>query len=105
MAGDDEDYFIEYGSEYMIRNYQRKGTDNTSSIQFTWRGRTTTDTRVSPMLVQIYNVNSAAWETLATVNTVPADTDFSATFNQTANVSNYYDSSNQVTFRSYQQVI
>lgn len=103
--GDDGDYFIEYGSEYMIRNYQRINTNNTDSPTFTWKGRTTESTLISPMLIQIYNVSTAAWETLAIANKVPADTDFSLSVTQTANVSNYYDTSNTVTFRSYQQVI
>lgn len=105
VLSDDGDYFIEYGSEYMIRNYQRNNTNNTDTPQFTWRGRTTYDTRVSPMLVQIFNVNSAAWETLAVANTVPPDVDFSVTVYQTTNISNYYDSLNFVTFRSYQRVL
>lgn len=55
--------------------------------------------------VCFYIYTTGAWETLATVNKVPADTDFSVTISQTTNVSNYYDSNNIVTFRSYQQVI
>lgn len=89
----------------MARNYQRKNTNNTDTPAFTWRGRTTVSTLVSPMLIQIYNANSASWETLAVANKVPADTDFSVTVYQTSNISNYYDSSNTVTFRSYQLVI
>lgn len=103
--GDDGDYFIEYGSEYMIRNYQRQNTNSTDIPTFTWRGRTTYDTRTSPMFIQIFNVNSSSWETLAVANKVPPDTDFSATVSPTGTIANYYDSNNFVTFRSYQQVI
>lgn len=105
VAGDDGDYFIEYGSEYMIREYKYDWINNTDSPQFTWRGRSTVDTRVSPILIQIFNVNSSTWETLARETRVPADIDFSVTVTQTANVSNYYDSNNVVTFRSYQLVV
>lgn len=105
VGGDDGDYFIEYGSEYMVTNYQRKNTNNTDTPQWTWRGRTTVDTRTSAMLFQIYNVNSATWETLAIVNKQPADVDFEVKVSQASNASNYYDSFNQVTFRTYQQVI
>lgn len=104
-SGDDGDYFVEYGSEYMIRNYKRKNTNNTDAPTMSWKGRTTESTLVSPMLIQIYNVNSAAWETLTTASNIPADTDFSVKVSQTTNISNYYDSSNIVTFRSYQQVV
>lgn len=105
VSGDDEDYFIEFGSDYMIREYKKDWINNTDTPSFTWRGRTTESTVTSPMLIQIYNVNSGAWETLAVANKVPADTDFSVTVSQTTNVSNYYDANNIVTFRSYQQVI
>lgn len=105
VMGDDGDYFIEYGSEYMIRNYQYDWTNNTDNISFTWRGRTTLSTLVSPMYIQIYNVTSAAWETMMVANKIPADVDFSVTVTKTTNVSNYYDSQNIVTFRAYQQVV
>lgn len=105
MAVDDSDYFIQYGSEYMVQEYKKKWINNTDSPRFTYKGRSTEDTRVSAILIQIFNQNSAQWETLAVINKVPADTDFTQTVQQTANPSNYYDSNNQVTFRTYQQVI
>ena len=101
----DGDYAIQFGSEYIISNYQYDWTDNTSLIQFTWSGRTTFDTRVSPIVIQIYNVNSTSWETLAIINTQPADVDFTKKVTQTTNLSNYYDSNNIVTFRVYQRVV
>lgn len=105
VSADDGGYFVEFGSEYMIRNYKRQNGNNTDSPTFTWKGRTTYDTRISPILIQIFNVNSSTWETLAVANKVPPDTDFYATVSQTTNASNYYDSTNTVTFRSYQKVI
>lgn len=105
VSGDDGDYFIEYGSEYMIREYKSQHQNNTDNISFTWKGRSTESTLVSPILIQIYNVNSSTWETLANINTVPADTDAQVTVTKSTNLSNYYDSTNTVTLRSYQQVI
>lgn len=52
-----------------------------------------------------YLYTIGGWETLAVVNTQPADTDFKVVVNQTANLSNYYDANNTVTFRTYQQVV
>lgn len=106
VSTDDGDYFIEYGSEFVMQEYKFKNPrgNNTDNITFTWRGRSTEDPRVSPILMQIYNTNSAAWETLATINTVPPDTDFSTTVTQSTNLANYYDSTNTVAFRSYQLV-
>lgn len=104
-AGDDGAYFIEYGSEYMIREYKYKNANNTDTVTFTWKGRSTESTQVSPVLIQIYNVTTAAWETLARETRVGPDIDFQATVTQSANLANYYDGNNTVTFRSYQQVI
>lgn len=105
VAADDGDYFVEYGSEYMIREYKKKWINNTDKITFTWRGRSTLACSISPILIQIYNVTSSSWETLARETRIPADTDFSATVSQSTNLSNYYDSTNTVTLRSYQLII
>lgn len=105
VAIDDGDYFIQYGSEYMIQEFKKTWTNSTDNPTFSWNGRTTQDTRTSPLLIQIYNVNSSTWETVRTINTRPADVDFFTTYTQTTNVSNYYSTNNTVTFRIYQQVI
>jgi hypothetical protein len=89
----------------MIREYEYHNTNNTDNITFTWNGRSTESTLISPILFQIFNANSSAWETLAVANKVPADTDFSVTVTKTTNLSNYYAADNGVIFRSYQQVI
>lgn len=104
-AVDDGDYFIQYGSEYMIQVFSNTWTNNTDTPRFTYKGRTTMDTRVSPVFIQIYNLNSVSWETLAIVNKVLPDQDFQVTVSQTTNISNYYDSKNIVAFRVYQKVI
>lgn len=105
VSGDDGDYFIEYGSEYMMRQYKYKHINNTDGMTFIWRGRSTYDTRRSPMFIQVYNVNSNQWETLARETRIPPDTDFTAQVSQTTNMSNYYTATNVITFRSYQQVL
>lgn len=88
----------------MIQEYKKRWINNTDIPQFTWKGRTTYDTRISPLVVQIYNVVGTVWETLMVVNTLPADTDIQITDTQPTNISNYYDSNNIVAFRIYQKV-
>lgn len=105
ISGDDGDYFIEYGSRYLIEEYKYKHQNNTDAITFTWKGRSTVACSRSPLLIQIYNINSATWETLASNTTTPVDTDVTMKVTQSTNLSNYYDTTNIVTFRSYQQVI
>lgn len=105
VSVDDGDYFIETGSQYLIRQYINQHQNNTDNITFTWKGRSTVSPQASPILIQIFNVNSASWETKATQTLVPADTDFQVIITQTTNLSNYYDANNNVTFRSYQLVV
>lgn len=105
IAGDDSDYFIEYGSEYVISEFQKKWTNNSDTIKVIWKGRSTESFAISPILLQIYNINSTAWETLASETVIGADTDIVLRGTQTSNVSNYYDSNNFVTFRVYQKVV
>lgn len=105
VAGDDGDYWVQTGSEYLIQEYKKDWTNNTDSISIVWRGRTTLDTSISPVYLQIYNINSATWETLDIENMRPADVDFQMMGSQTSNVSNYYDSKFIVSFRIYQKVI
>ncbi len=105
VAVDDGAYFVQYGSEYMVQEYKKKWINNTDNPSFTWKGRTTLSTLISPIYIQIFNINSSAWETLAVINTLPVDIDTQVTVTQTTNVSNYYDTFNTVVFRTYQKVI
>lgn len=105
VAVDDGDYFIEYGSEYMIQEYKFKHNNSTDNIMITWRGRSTKDPRTSPILLQIFNQDSLLWETLAQESRVAADTDLVLSGTQTTNVSSYYNPSNfRVTVRVYQVI-
>lgn len=105
VSVDDGDYFIERGSTTLIREYKAKHQNNTDQITMTWKGRSTLSTLISPILIQIYNISTANWETLANQTLVPADTDFQVIVTQSTNVANYYDTNNVVTFRSYQLVV
>lgn len=102
---DDGDYFVQYGSEYVVQTYKKDWTNSTDTPVFTWKGRSTYDTRISPIIIQIFNTNSNVWETLATINTIPADVDTQITVTQSSNVGNYYDAKSIVAFRVYQKVI
>lgn len=105
LSTDDGDYFIQRGSKFTALHFQRQATSNTQNINIIWKGRSTESSIVSPIYLQVFNLNSAQWETLDYDNTKPADTDYILWFNITSNLSNYYDSTNQVTCRIYQQVI
>ena len=101
----DTDYYIEYGSEYVISQFKYTHINNTDNILITWEGRSTLASTVSPILLQIYNNNSSTWETLVNETRMAADTDFRMQASQSINLSNYYDSNNVVSGRVYQLVI
>lgn len=105
VLDDDGDYFIEYGSKYVIQQFKRKWTNNTDAPSVNWRGRTTESTLTAPILLQVYNQNTASWETLRRVANVPADTDFTISATVTGTLANYYDSTLTVSFRVYQLVV
>lgn len=105
VSVDDGDYFVEFGSEYVMAEYKYRHINNTDIIRFVWRGRTTYATTISPLLIQIYNNNTLAWETLARETRQPADVDFELRVSQSLNLGNYYDSNKVIAMRVYQQVI
>lgn len=105
VVGDDGDYFINSGPLYVLGQYKVRHNNNTDSPTFLWRGRSTVAATTNPILLQVFNQNSSAWETQVTNNSVRADTDFQMTASVTANIANYYDSKNNVTWRVYQQVV
>lgn len=88
-----------------MSEFKYKHINNSDNILVTWKGRSTESTTVSPLLLQIYNNNSAAWETFVRETRIAADVDFVMQAKVTANVSNYYDSNNVIVARAYQQVI
>lgn len=63
VLGDDGDYMIKYGSEYIMSQYKYKHINNTDACTFTWKGRSTYDTRQSPVYLQIFNQGNLAVST------------------------------------------
>lgn len=104
VAVDDGGYFIQTGSENVIAQFQKTWTNTSDNITITWNGRTTVSPAKSPVLLQIYNVNSATWETIATNTLSPVDTDFTLQATVSNTPSNYYDTNKMITARVYQLV-
>lgn len=61
QAVDDGDYFIQYGSEYVIEEYKYTNTNNTDAVTLTWKGRSTESCVVSPLLIQVYNLSNGVF--------------------------------------------
>lgn len=105
VSTNDGGYQIQTGSQVIIQEYKSLHQNNTDNINFTWWGRSTVAPSVSPFYVQVYNQNTLSWQTVASQTTQPADTDFGITVSITTTPGNYYNTSNQVIFRTYQQVV
>jgi hypothetical protein len=57
---------------------------------------------ISPVYLQVWNVSTGLWETLATNLTSPADTDFTLSYSIESNISNYFDTNYEIAVRVYQ---
>ena len=90
------------GSKYLNFLFQQRKPGN-STFNVTWRGKSRIACSAFTVLLQVYNVNSGLWETLASNNSTAANTEFELTGSVLVNASNYYDAFSRVTFRIYQQ--
>lgn len=91
-----------------LRNYNTKffdnpDTDSNDVIITNWKGKTNLAPSQSTVYLQIYNRNSDSWETLDSDDTTGSDTEFSLSGTQSSNLSDYYDASNWVACRVYQE--
>jgi len=92
------------GGQYALHLYKIRHTNNTSNISVSWNGQSKQAPSASTVYLQIYNYNSASWETLNSNNSANADTDFTLSGSKTSSVSNYYTgANNEVAVRVYQQ--
>jgi len=89
--------------EFAIFEWKDQNTNSTDKIEPSWNGQTDRAPSVSTVYLQIYNRNSTTWETLDSDNTTGINTDFDLTGTQSINLSDYYDGSNWVSCRVYQE--
>lgn len=85
-------------------NFRKKNTNNTDQITLSWTGKSTIATSVKTAYLQIYNYNSASWETVASNNSTGVNTNFTLSGTKSTSLSNYYDSSFWITARVYQDL-
>jgi len=88
--------------DYSIHLYKTKHTDATKNIAVQWNGQSVTAPSTASVVLQIYNQDTAAWETLDTESAAAADTDFTLNGTITANAADYYDAGGWVAVRIYQ---
>jgi hypothetical protein len=72
------------------------------AFTLSWNGQTPVAGSESAIFLQVYNYNSAAWETIASNNVIAANTDFTLSGSITSNTA-YYFSSGYIAARVYQE--
>ena len=85
--------------EYAI--HQFKDYTTAAGVNLEWEGQSDLAPSSSTVVLQIYNYNTPAWETVDSDNTTAADTDFILTA-LVADLTNYKTGSNTITCRIYQ---
>ena len=104
VATDDGNYVDQSAtSENWIFEFKNQNTNNTDKIKAHWKGQTDIAPSSSTVYLQIYNRSTNLWVTLTSDSTTAADTDFSLDGTQFFNVTDYYDASNWVSCRVYQE--
>ena len=91
--------------EFAIQQFKDKHTTNTYKISVDWDGRSSVAPSESTAYFQIYDYDGSVWETLDFDNTTAADTGFTLSGDITVDIDHYYDGSNKVTCRVYQEKI
>jgi hypothetical protein len=93
-----------FSTRYLIHQYKFNNANNHNLINIKVNLKTTYDPRIAPIYLQIFNLTTSIWETIATGDYGLPDTDFDLQARVTTNVQNYYDvaNNNQVTIRVYQ---
>jgi hypothetical protein len=87
---------------YKIHQFKYHGENNTSNINIQTKVKAELAPSTNPVYLQIYNKTSELWETIDTEDSCAAEESFSLSAMISSNLSSYYDASNVVIARIYQ---
>jgi len=105
VLNNDDIYFCYEASNIPTKLFKWTHVNDTDNISVTWRGKTTLNPATSPVYMQIYNFTIATWETLDFDNSTAINTEFELNGLKNTSVGDYYDASNIVAVRVYQEII
>lgn len=88
---------------YYIFQFKLRHTTNTDKLHVIWNGKSILSPGTSTLYLQIFNHTDNQWETIDTDSTSLANTDLTLENTITTSLSEYYDASNWVICRVYQQ--
>lgn len=100
----DNDVYVTQSAidQYAIVVFKNRGTNNSDIIDVSWKGKTDIAGSTSTIFLQIYDDELASWETIASNNTVAANTEFTLSGTRSTSLTKYYDANFWVTCRVYQ---
>jgi hypothetical protein len=91
------------GTDFVIHQFKRSGLNNTSTISVSIELQSDLAPSISPVYLQIYNVDSGIWETIDSDSTTAASTDFILSATVSSNKEDYYEPDFTITCRVYQE--
>jgi hypothetical protein len=92
------------GTEYMVQMYLKQSSIGKVPCIITWDGKCTLAPSSKTVYLQVYNRTDTTWETLDSNSVADANTEFALTGLVTgANINKYYDGSDKIVYRVYQQ--
>ena len=104
-AEDDRRVTISATQKYGVYLFKKKPSSGNPTITIKWVGKTNIPGATSSIYLQVYNRNSASWETLATNSDVSAGVEFTMLGSVLSDLNNYYDSNGYASVRVYQQAV
>jgi hypothetical protein len=104
----DPDTFFTVGAEeensspVVLHQFKDYVSGNTATLE--WEGQSTIAPTISEIFLQIYNRDTAAWETVDSDSATAADTDFILTADMT-DLTDYKNASGVISCRVYQETV
>ena len=89
-------------AQYSTFQFKKQFEDDTCYPVITCVAKSTLATSLSPVYLQVYNINTPAWVTLDTNNNTAANTNFTLNGQVGAPLSNYQSPGTWYSFRVYQ---
>lgn len=105
VASDDSSYVEKCATnDFWIFLFKDKHSNITDVIDVLWRGETSLTASTSPVILEIYNRTTAAWEELDRNVIALVSSEFDLEGSIQTGMSDYYDASFWVSHRVYQEI-